>query len=239
MFTIEQLNQNHILMIANFKKLIAEVVNATPNELRVCDRLDPRGVMISDGNIVLATGKRVDGYTIRKFFEAFESTLDSFNKEVVEQLTMHLQMDAMKYPSICMDINSSRCNELILEKMWYHYQVLYQHTKYKAIKVGLTCVAPRTEFYRIPFVFDILECHFHEFFNLNYVQYINCLEFICNGGSVRKEYENVRCAVRRNEADKAKARREAQRNVAASKSNDHLKQGRVNAPTQRVERKIQ
>lgn len=232
MFTIEQLNQNHILMITNFKKLIAEVTNSIPNELRICDRLDSRGVRISNGNIVFATGKRLDGYTIRKFFEAFESTLDSFNREVVEELVMHLQMDAMKYPSICLDINNGRCNELILQKMWYRYQMLYQHTKYKAIKVGVVYERPRTEFYEMPFVFDISECNCHEFFNLNYWQYINCLEFICNGGSVRKEYENVRCAVRRNEAAKMNERRKKQMNVAASKSNDHLKQRRVNAPAQ-------
>lgn len=109
--------------------------------------------------------------------------------------------------------------------------MLYIHTKYKAIKVGVVYERPRTEFYEMPFVFDISECNCHEFFNLNYVQYINCLEFICNGGSVRKAYEDARCAVRRDEAAKMNERRQKQMNVTTSKPNAHFNHGCVKAPT--------
>ena len=55
MFTEEALKQNSFLLMNNFKKLIAEVNNAIPDELRICSKLDPRSVMISNGNIVFAT----------------------------------------------------------------------------------------------------------------------------------------------------------------------------------------
>ena len=230
MFTNEQINQNHILMINSFKKLVAEVTNAISNELRICDKIDPRGVMISNGNIIFATGKRLDGYTIKKFFEAFESTMDSVNREVVEELVMHLQMDAMRFPSILNGINSGICSQLALEKMWHRYQMLYQATKYKAIKVNMVCVVPKTEFYQIPFTIDRAESFCHEFFNMNYEEYVQTLYSMANKGSLRDAYEDRRRVVRRNEAAKMNERRKKQMNVATSKPNDWLKQGRIKAP---------
>lgn len=238
MFSEQQLYDNALLLRKALKQLVSEVVNAIPNELRICDKLDPHGVYIENEMIVLATGKRIDGYTIRKFWEAFETTRNSINNTVVEDLINCLQKDSMRFPSILNGINSGICSPLVLEKMWHRYQMLYQATKYRAVRIETTCLIPKTEFYRMPFVFDMSECFLHEFFNFDFWQYIDTLNYMANGGSIRDLYRNKKCVVRRNEADRVRERLKEQRNVSVSKTNSHFSPGRVKTPTLKKEQNM-
>ena len=52
MYTQEQMKQNYGLMIGELRKLVAEVINAVPDELRICNRIKPQGIYLKDGKIV-------------------------------------------------------------------------------------------------------------------------------------------------------------------------------------------
>lgn len=190
-----QINYNTVFT-PDIKKLVAETVNAIPAELRICERLDSRGVMIRNNEIVFATGKRIDGYTARKFYDALISTIDCINRQVVEDLIQHLCEDAMYY--------SIRRNNMFdeweitefLRKMYYKFQLAFDRTKYRAVRIVTTFVRPVNEYYTIPFIVDAKETMFHNFFWLNFDQYKYVINYICLGGSLRKMYEDRRCAAR-------------------------------------------
>ena len=190
-----QINYNAIFT-PDIKKLVAETVNAIPAELRICERLDSRGVMIKDNEIVFAAGKRIDGYTARKFYDALISTIDCINRQVVEDLIQHLCEDAMYY--------SIRRNNMfdewemteLLRKMYYKFQLVFDRTKYRAVRIITTFVRPVNEYYTIPFIVDAKETMAHNFFWMNFEQYKYVINFISMGGSLKKMYEDRRCAAR-------------------------------------------
>lgn len=228
---------NNILLLAGLKRLIAETVNAIPAELRICERLDPHGVIIRNSEIVFAVGKRIDGYTAYKFYEAFVSTMDYINREVKEELIQHLLKDAMYYCSRRMSMIYEWELMEILQKMFYRYQLTVENTKYRAIRLITTFVRPVNEYLTIPFVFDSEEFMNHCFFYLNFEQYIYLLNFICMGGSIQQMYEDRRCAARCNVAVKAKERHGERRSVTASKPYNHLLPQRGKAPTMEMKNK--
>ena len=200
-------------------------------QLRICNRIDPRGVMIRNGTIVFATGKRIDGYTAHKFYEAFVGTMVSINREVLEELIQHLQKDAMYYRATYGTIMYDFDLQTLIKKMYFRYQMLYQNTKYRGIRIITTFIRPVNEYFTIPFVFDIEECWSHEFFNLDIQNYWNYLICMCNGGSIQKMYEDRRCAARCNVAVEAKERPIERRSATASKPCNHLLSPRNQAPT--------
>lgn len=204
------------------KRLIAETVNAIPTELRICDRINPHGVMIKNNEIVFATGKRVDGYTARKFYDALVSTIDCINRQVIEDLIQQLQEDAMYYCSRCMSMTNEWEIMELLPKMYYKYQLIFERTKYRAIRIISTFVRPVNEYYTIPFIIDEKETMAHNFFWMNFEQYKYVINFISMGGSLKAMYEGTKYAARCNEAGKVQKRRKECRNVPANKPSNHF-----------------
>ena len=190
-----QINYNAVFA-PDIKKLVAETVNAIPAELRICERLDSRGVMIRNNEIVFATGKRIDGYTARKFYDALISTIDCINRQVIEDLIQQLQEDAMYYCSRCMSMTNEWEIMELLPKMYYKYQLIFERTKYRAVRIITTFVRPVNEYCTIPFIVDAKETMAHNFFWMNFEQYKYVINFICMGGSLKKMYEDRRCAAR-------------------------------------------
>lgn len=193
MYTQEQEKQNYRLMLSELRKLVAEAINAVPDELRICNRIKPQGIYLKDGKIVIATGKRVDGYTAGKFYDAFCDTLDSINREVVEELILQLQKDAVEHQKAYCCATSAIQFDNYVANMYLKYQMLFQNTKYRGVKIDTAFVRPVNEFMEIPFSFRQNECYTHEFFNMDLSRYNNYMFFIWNGGgSIRYEYEQFR-----------------------------------------------
>lgn len=222
------------LLVPYIKRLIAETVNAIPAELRICDRLEPHGVFIDNGEIVFATGKRIDGYTAKKFYDAFESVLNSINTEIVEELIQYLQKDAMVYYAKCSSVIYGCQLWNWLPQMYQKYQMIVESTKYRTIHLITTFVRPMNEFFRIPFMVDARKTIEHVFFFINFERYVNFLNYVNMGGSIRQLYEDTRCAARCNVAVKAKERHGERRSVTASKPCNHLLPSGVQAPTKLV-----
>lgn len=222
------------LLIPYIKRLIAETVNAIPAELRVCDRLEPHGVIIDNGEIVFATGKRIDGYTAKKFYDAFESVLNSINTEIVEELIQYLQKDAMVYCAKRSSVIYGCQLWNWLPQMYQKYQMIVESTKYRTIHLITTFVRPVNEFFRIPFILDVQKTMEHGFFFINFERYVNFLNYINLSGSIRQLYEETRCAARCNVAVEAKERPRERRSVTASKRCNHLLPSGDQAPAKLV-----